>query len=61
MVKDEFHKTRSLCTESEEINIAREKSVFTLIYKIQEEVPGFLSGAPPRQNGRRLKNPRLKI
>lgn len=38
MVKDEFHKTRALCTESEEINIARENAVFVFIYKIQEEV-----------------------
>ena len=41
MVKDEFHKTRALCTENEEINIAREQSIFTLIYKIQEEVHRF--------------------
>lgn len=38
MVKDDFHKTRALCTEKEEINIAREQQVFLLIYKIQEEV-----------------------
>lgn len=38
MVKDEFHKTRALCTESEEINIAKNKAVFMLIYRIQEEV-----------------------
>lgn len=38
MVKDDYHKTRALCTESEEIGIAREQSVFSLIYRIQEEV-----------------------
>lgn len=38
MVKDDYHKTRALCTESAEINIARENRVFLLIYKIQEEV-----------------------
>ncbi len=38
MVKDEFHKTRALTTESQEISIAREQSVFLLIYKLQEEV-----------------------
>ena len=38
MVKDDYHKTRALCTESEEINIAKENRVFLLIYKIQEEV-----------------------
>lgn len=41
MVKDEFHKTRSLCTEHDEINIAREQSIFMLIYRIQEEVHRF--------------------
>ena len=38
MVKDEFHKTRALCTEHEEISIAQDRGVFTLIYRIQEEV-----------------------
>ena len=38
MVKDDFHKTRALCTELEEINIAKENRIFLLIYKIQEEV-----------------------
>ncbi len=41
MVKDEFHKTRALCTEDEEISIARENAVFVLIYRIQEEVHRF--------------------
>ena len=41
MVKDDFHKTRALCTESEEINIAKERAIFMLIYKIQEEVHRF--------------------
>lgn len=38
MVKDDYHKTRALCTEDGEINIARENRIFLLIYKIQEEV-----------------------
>ena len=41
MVKDDFHKTRALCTDTEEINIAKERAVFMLIYKIQEEVHRF--------------------
>ncbi|MBE6585056.1 MAG: excinuclease ABC subunit UvrC [Ruminococcaceae bacterium] len=41
MVKDDFHKTRALCTEEDEISIAREQSVFTFIYRIQEEVHRF--------------------
>ncbi|MGM9632262.1 MAG: excinuclease ABC subunit UvrC [Eubacteriales bacterium] len=38
MVKDDFHKTRALCTENEEISIAKEQAVYGLIYRIQEEV-----------------------
>ena len=41
MVKDDFHKTRALCTEEEEISIAKEQAVFALIYRIQEEVHRF--------------------
>jgi len=41
MVKDDFHKTRALCTEDGEISIARENAVFLLIYRIQEEVHRF--------------------
>ena len=38
MVKDGFHKTRALCSDAEEISIARDRGVFTMIYGIQEEV-----------------------
>ena len=38
MVKDEYHKTRAITDEVNEISIAKEQSVFLLIYKIQEEV-----------------------
>lgn len=38
MVKDEHHKTRALCTDTDEISIARDRGLFTLIYKLQEEV-----------------------
>jgi len=38
MVKDDFHKTRALCNENEEINIARNQSIFVFLYKLQEEV-----------------------
>ena len=41
MVKDDYHKTRALCTDDDEINIAKEKAVFMLIYKLQEEVHRF--------------------
>ena len=38
MVKDDHHKTRSLCTEDAEISIARDRELFRFIYGIQEEV-----------------------
>ncbi len=41
MVKDDFHKTRALCTEDAEISIAKENAVFLLVYRIQEEVHRF--------------------
>lgn len=44
MVKDDYHKTRALCTDSEEISIARERGVYMLIYAIQEEVHRFTVG-----------------
>jgi excinuclease ABC subunit C len=44
MVKDDYHKTRALCTENEEISIARVQDVFSLIYRIQEEVHRYTVG-----------------
>ncbi len=38
MVKDDFHKTRSLCTEKEEIGIVHEQRLFVFLYSLQEEV-----------------------
>lgn len=38
MVKDDYHKTRSLTDGDSEINIAKDQSVFIFFYKIQEEV-----------------------
>lgn len=49
MVKDDFHKTRALCSAEHEISIAREQAVYGMIYRIQEEVHRFtvsrMSGA----------------
>ena len=44
MVKDDFHKTRALCTDQEEISIAKEDAVFRFIYGIQEEVHRYTVG-----------------
>jgi excinuclease ABC subunit C len=41
MAKDDYHKTRTLCDEENEISIAKEKQVYMLVYKIQEEVHRF--------------------
>jgi excinuclease ABC subunit C len=41
MVKDDFHKTRALCTDSEEISIAKDSELFVMLYKLQEEVHRF--------------------
>lgn len=41
MVKDEYHKTRALCDEKNEISIAGDKELFVFIYKIQEEIHRF--------------------
>lgn len=60
MVKDEFHKTRALCTEHEEINIAREKAIFLLIYRIQEEVHRFTVGKTMAAKRKTLKHSSLE-
>ena len=44
MVKDDYHKTRALCTDADEISIAREQDVYSLIYRIQEEVHRYTVG-----------------
>lgn len=41
MVKDDFHKTRALCTSDREIPIDNNRKIYNFIYKIQEEVHRF--------------------
>ena len=41
MVKDEYHKTRAITDGREEISIAREMSVYTFVYNLQEEAHRF--------------------
>ena len=60
MVKDDYHKTRALCTEDSEINIARIQSVFALIYRIQEEVHRFTVGKTTNAKRRTLKHSSLE-
>jgi len=56
MVKDDFHKTRALCTENEEISIAREQDVFSLIYRIQEEVHRYTVGRMTQAKRKTVKS-----
>ncbi len=41
MVKDDYHKTRSITDGSREISIAHELNVYAFVYKIQEEAHRF--------------------
>jgi len=54
MVKDDFHKTRALCTDKEEISIAKETAVFQFIYGIQEEVHRYTVGTMKKAKGKTL-------
>ncbi len=38
MVKDEHHKTRTLCSDTAEISVARDQTLFRFLYGLQEEV-----------------------
>lgn len=55
MVKDDYHKTRALCTDTEEISIAREQDIYTLIYRIQEEVHRYTVGRMENAKRKTLK------
>lgn len=60
MVKDDYHKTRALCTEDAEINIAKDRSIFSLIYGIQEEVHRFTVGRSSNAKRSTLKHSSLE-
>ncbi len=59
MVKDDYHKTRALCTDHEEIGIAREQDIFSLIYRIQEEVHRYTVGRMEQAKRKTLKTSSL--
>ncbi|MBQ1846625.1 MAG: hypothetical protein II135_01340, partial [Clostridia bacterium] len=40
-VKDEYHKTRALCDDENDVDISHEKALYMFIYRIQEEVHRF--------------------
>ena len=60
MVKDSHHKTRALVSESGEISIALEQSVFVLIYGIQEEVHRFTVGHVSEKKRKTMKRSSLE-
>jgi len=60
MVKDEHHKTRTLCDEEGEINIARQADVFRLVYGIQEEVHRYSVARMTGQKRKTLKTSSLE-
>ncbi len=53
MIKDSFHKTRTLTDGENEIDIAKIQDIFTFIYKIQEEVHRYTFS---RMDSSRRKN-----
>lgn len=60
MVKDDYHKTRALCTEDEEISIAREQAVYGLIFRIQEEVHRYTVGRMSAAKSKTVKHSSLE-
>ena len=59
MVKDDYHKTRSLVSDSEEISIAKEQSVFSLIFRIQEEIHRYTITRMKAAKGKSVKHSSL--
>ena len=60
MVKDDFHKTRALCDEQNEIAIIKEQAVFVFLYKLQEEVHRHAVRATMGAKGRSLRHSSLE-
>lgn len=60
MVKDDYHKTRALCTDKEEISIAREQQVYVLLYRIQEEVHRYTVSQMTQAKRKTLKTSSLE-
>ena len=60
MVKDEHHKTRTIVTDSKEISIAKENSVFVFVYKLQEEIHRFTVSKMDNAKRKSLKTSSLE-
>ena len=60
LVKDAFHKTRALCDEERDVSIAREPSVYALLYRLQEEVHRHALRATMGAKGKSLRRSSLE-
>ncbi len=60
MVKDDHHKTRTITTAEDEVNIARHPDVFKFIYGLQEEVHRYTVGQMTHAKRKTLKTSALE-
>ncbi len=60
MVKDEYHKTRTLTDGQRDISIAKNMSVFSFIYKIQEEVHRYTFSKMDASRTKKVKRSSLE-
>ncbi len=56
MVKDAYHKTRTLVSVEDEISIAKDQGIFSLIYRLQEEVHRFTITKMKQAKQKQLKS-----
>ncbi len=60
MIKDDFHKTRTLTDGENELGIAGDMSLFTFIYGIQEEVHRFTFSKMDASRNKKMKHSSLE-
>ncbi len=59
MVKDDFHKTRTLTDGDAEISIAKDQSIFSFFYRIQEEVHRYTFSKMDASRRKKVKSSSL--
>ncbi len=60
MVKDDYHKTRTLVGPDGEVDISKQMNVFRFIYSLQEEVHRYTVGRMKKAKGRSLRTSSLE-
>ena len=60
MVKDDFHKTRALTDEENEISIAKEFDVYGFVYNLQEEAHRFAVKSSQKAKAKTLTHSSLE-